>query len=267
MFKTVLKTIWSHLTINKTYAALNIGGLAIGIGCSLVIYKIIAYESSFDSYHKNYENIYRLIIEYKDPIEGIKYQEGQVHPLGGALRDDFPGIDAVMTFYAAKGQVSIENSNGNIQKYQENTGLVYAEPNIFKVFDFNFLAGDPSTALVDKGSVVISSSLVQKYFNLTADEVGEALNRLLVINNRSPLQVKGVIVDPPKNTDLPFKIIANYEDQVASNDHFGSGTDWNEYSSYTNCYLLLPGQISAATYENQLVDFYHNTIKKIRIKR
>lgn len=170
MFKTIIKTIRDHLNINKTYTAINIGGLAIGIGCSLVIYKIIAYESSFDSYHTNYENVYRLINEYKDPIEGIKYQEGQVHPLGAALRNDFPGIDAVMTYYSAKAQVSIKNNNGDIEKYQENTGLVYAEPNIFNFFDFNFLAGAPSTALVDKGNVVISSSLAQKYFNLTASK-------------------------------------------------------------------------------------------------
>ena len=118
MFKTIFKSILSHLNSNKTYTALNIGGLAIGIGCSLVIYKIIAYETSFDSYHKNYENVYRLINEYKDPIEGIIYSEAQVHPVGEALRNDFSGIDAVMTFYAAKGQVSIENNNGSIQKYQ-----------------------------------------------------------------------------------------------------------------------------------------------------
>ena len=208
------------------------------------------------------ENIYRLINEYKDPVEGIIYYESQVHPLGEALRNDFPGIDAVMTFYAAKAQVSIENSNGYIEKYQENTGLVYAEPNIFKVFDFDFLAGDPSTAIADKGSVVISSSLAQKYFNLSEKEVGEALNHVLIINNKSALQVRGIIANPPKNTDLPFKIIANYEDQAASNDYFGSGTDWNEYSSYTNCYLLLPSQISAAIFENQLVDFYHKYHKE-----
>ena len=55
------------------------------------------------------------------------------------------------------------------------------------------LAGNPSTAIVDKGSVVISSSLAQKYYNLSANEVGEALNRILVINNTSALQVKGII--------------------------------------------------------------------------
>jgi ABC-type antimicrobial peptide transport system permease subunit len=262
MIRTFLKTIWNHLSQNKAYAVINIGGLAIGIGCSLVIYKIIAFESGFDSYHKNYENVYRVINEFKDPKKGITYQEGQVHPLGEALRNDFPGIDAVMTYYAAKGQISVENNNGDIERYQENTGLVYAEPNIFKIFDFNFLAGDPSTALLNKGSVVITSSLAQKYFNLSAKEVSEALNRFLIINNKGTLQISGIISDPPMNTDLPFKIIANYKDQVASNDYYGRGTDWKQYNSYYNCYVLLPEQISLAGFENQVVGFFHKYNKQ-----
>lgn len=262
MLKTLLKTIRGHFTRNKIYTAINIGGLAIGIGCSLVIYKIIVYESSFDSYHTNYENIYRLINEYEDAVEGIKYQEGQVHPLGEALRSDFSGIDAVMTYYAAKGQISIENSKGDIQKYQENTGLVYAEPNIFKVFDFNFLAGNPSKALLDKGSVVISSSLAQKYFNLSAEEVEEALNRVLIIDNKGTLQVSGIISDPPMNTDLPFKIIANYKDQTLSNPYFKGGTDWQEANSVTNCYLLLSKGLSVTAFEDQLPAFFLKYHKK-----
>ena len=259
MLKSLIKTIWNHLRMNKTYAAINLGGLAIGIGCSLVIFKIIVYESSFDSYHHNYDNIYRLITEYQDPNEGIKYEEGQVPPVGEAIRNEFPGIDAVMTFYAAKGQISqisIENENGDIQRYQETKGIVCADPNIFKVFDFNFLAGNPSEAIINKGSVVISSSLAQKYFGLSEQEVGEAMNRLITINNKATLQVSGVISDPPKNTDLPFTIIANYYDQIIINPYFGGGTDWGAGHSSTNCYLLLQKDISVADFENKLLAFY-----------
>ncbi|HKK10017.1 MAG TPA: ABC transporter permease, partial [Bacteroidales bacterium] len=259
MIKSLYKTIRSHLIQNKIYALINIGGLAIGIGCSLVIFKIISYETSFDSYHANYENIYRLIIEYHDPARGVAYQEGQVPPVGEAIRNEFPGVDAVMTFYAAKGQIdqiSIENENGDIQRFQENKGIVCADPNIFKVFDFNFLAGNPSQAIINKGNVVISSSLAQKYFGLSESEVGEAMNRLITINNRVTLQVSGVISDPPKNTDLPFTIIANYYDQIIINPHFGGGTNWGAGHSATNCYLLLRNDISVAAFENQLLAFY-----------
>lgn len=259
MFKSIFKTIKNHISKNRTYAFINIISLAIGIGCSLVIYKVISYESNFDRHHTNYENIYRLIIEYQSPNEGTKYEEGQVPPVGEAIRNEFPGVDAVMTFYAAKGQtdqISIENENGDIQRYQENTGIVCADPNIFKVFDFSFLAGNPSQAIINKGNVVISSSLAQKYFGLSESEVGGAMNRYITINNRATLKVSGIISDPPKNTDLPFTIIANYYDQIIINPYFGDGTNWGAGHSATNCYLLLRNDISVAAFEKQLVAFY-----------
>jgi putative ABC transport system permease protein len=255
--KEFFKSAFRNILHNKIHSILNITGLAIGIGCGLVIFKIISYESGFDSYHKNYTNIYRLINEYKDPIEGLEYNEGQVHPLGEALRNDFAGIDAAMCFYADKGQINIENKNGTSERFMENSGLAYAEPEIFNIFDFEFMAGDPSKALRNKGSVVISSSLAQKYFKLSAQNVNKALGRFITINNKTTFQITGIISGPPENTDLPFKIIADYSSQAASNPYFGNGTDWNEYNSGTNCYLLLSDGISVNNFEKQLVSFFH----------
>ena len=241
---------------NKTYTILNIVGLGVSIACVLVIYKIVSYETSFDNYHKNSANIYRVISQFYFPDKGIVYDEGQMHPLGQAIRNDFPGVDAVMTFYAEKGQITIEKNDGLTEKFQEKTGLVYAESNIFKIFDFEFIAGDPSDAIANMGSAVISSSLAQKYFNLSPNEVYDAMNKTFIINNRTTFHVSGIISDPPENSDLPFKIIANYRDQTASNSYFRNGTDWYEGNSVTNCYLLLSEGISASSVEKQLVPFY-----------
>ncbi|MBN1986824.1 MAG: ABC transporter permease [Prolixibacteraceae bacterium] len=249
------KTIWRQLTRNRVYASINIVGLAIGIACGLVIYKIISYESGFDKYHKNYSNIYRLISQLEPPGEGIIYAESQVHPVGEAIRNDFPGVNAVMTFYAEKGQIAIQNSNGTFDRYQENTGLAYAEPEIFEIFDFDFLAGNPQNALSNTGSAVIISSLAQKYFKLNPENVADALGKSITINNRTTFSVTGVIADVPENTDLPFNIIADYKSQRASNPYFNGGTDWQEYNSATNCYLLLPRDISLADFENRLTAF------------
>jgi ABC-type antimicrobial peptide transport system permease subunit len=255
MGNNFIKIAWRQITRNRGYAAINIAGLAIGIACGLVIYKIISYESGFDKYHKNYSNIYRLISQLEPPGEGIIYAESQVHPVGEAIRNDFPGIDAVMTFYAENGQIAIENSNGTFERYQENTGLAYAEPEIFEIFDFDFLAGNPQNALSNAGSVVITSSLAQKYFNLSPGNVNNALGKSININNQKTFTISGVIADTPKNTDLPFTIIADYKSQTASNPYFNDGTDWEEYNSATNCYLLLPDDISPASFENQLTAF------------
>jgi len=250
-----IKIAWRQLTRNKVYAAINIVGLAIGIACGLVIYKIISYESGFDQYHKNYSNIYRIINQLEPPAEGIVYSEGQAHPLGAAIRNEFSGVSAVMTFFAEKGQIAIQNSNGNVDRYQEKTGLAYAEPEIFKIFDFDFLAGNPQNALSNTGSVVITSSLAQKYFKLNPENVADALGKSISINNKTVFRVTGIIADTPENTDLPFQIIADYKSQTASNPYFNNGTDWQEYNSATNCYVLLPHEISRADFEGQLASF------------
>ena len=237
------------------YTAINIAGLAIGIACGLVVYKIISYESGFDKYHKNYSNIYRLISQLEPPGEGIIYAESQVHPVGEAIRNDFPGVKAAMTYYAEKGQIAIENKNGTYDRYQENEGLAYVEAGFFEIFDFSFLAGNPHNALSNPGSVVITSTLAKKYFNLNSGNESNALGKVITVNNQKTLTVTGVIADTPENTDLPFTIIADYKSQTASNPYFNGGTDWNEYNSATNCYLLLPNEISPNDFDNQLTSF------------
>jgi putative ABC transport system permease protein len=255
MLKNFFRSTWRRLTRHKLYTTINIAGLAIGIACGLVIYKIISYETDFDRYHKNYSTIYRLINRIELPEEGIVYSEGQVHPIGEAIRNDFPEVKAVMTFYAKKGQVIIENNKGTIDRYLENEGLVYAEPELFEIFDFDFLAGNPQIALSNPGSVVITSSLAQKYFNLLPGNISDALDRSININNKKSFTVTGVLADTPENTDLPFGLIADYKSQTASNPYFNNGTDWQEYNSATNCYLQIPGKVSRADFENQLVPF------------
>ena len=81
------------------------------------------------------------------------------------------------------------------------------------------------------------------------------MGKSITINNQKTFTVTGVIADTPKNTDLPFTIIADYKSQTASNPYFNNGTDWQEYNSATNCYLLLPSDISPADFENRLTAF------------
>ncbi|MEZ5104571.1 MAG: FtsX-like permease family protein [Draconibacterium sp.] len=250
-FKTAIR----QLTRNKIFTAINIVGLAIGIACGLVVYKIISYESGFNQFNKNYPNIYRLISRLEPPGAGTILAEGQIHPLGGAIRNDFSGVVAAMTFYANNGQISIENANGTFDRYLEKEGLAYAEPQIFEIFDFNFLAGNPQTALLNAGSIVINSSLAQKYFNIKPGNETDVLGKSININNKGTFSITGVFTDLPETTDLPFKLIGDYKSQSASNPYFNDGTDWQEYNSNTNCYLLLPSEISAADLENQLVPF------------
>lgn len=256
MFRNYLATAFRSMKREKLFAFMNIAGLAIGIGCGLVIYKIINYELSFDSYHKNAAQLYRVICKYQHPQYGTVFSEGQVHPLSEAFRNDFAGVDAAQTFYAKEAQMTITDQKGNPERFQEYSGVAYAENSLFKLFDFNFIAGDPSKALVNRGSAVITSSLAQKYFKLKPDEVSIAMGKTIVVNNKTAFIVTGVIDDTKPNSDIPFQFIGDYADQTASNPYFNDGTDWMEYNSNTNTWIMLPAGMTAESMAPQLPAFF-----------
>ena len=103
---------------------MNISGLALGIACAIVIYKIIAYDLSYDKHQENYANLYRVVNE-DVTTEGTSLWSGQVHPLAQALRNDFSSLQAAMTFYDKDGLIGIDDGAGNIKRYQETKGVVF----------------------------------------------------------------------------------------------------------------------------------------------
>ncbi len=263
MIKNYLLTAIRHMRREKLFALMNIAGLAMGIGCGFVIYKIVQYERSYDRYQKNYEQVYRVVNKYTHPQYGVVYQAGQVHPLGEALTSDF-GIETTMTFYAKGAQVTVQDAQGNPDRFQEYRGVAYAGANFFDIFDYTFVAGDPKTALVNRGSVVVTESLARKYFKLSDKEVGLALGRTITINSATTFTVTGVVHDVPANSDIPFTLIGSYADQTASNPYYRDGVDWNEYNSETNCYALIPDASRAANIQRLLPGFLLKYVGKER---
>ncbi len=247
MLKNYFITALRNISRERFFATMNIAGLALGIGCALVIYKVINYELSYDTHHKNYEKVYRLVRE-NVVATGIDYTPSVPHPLGGALREDFPGTTVAMTNANGSSQITIDNANKDM--FQEERKVAFVEPKIFEIFDFEFLVGDKATCLEHKGSVVMTTSLAQKYFKLQPNEMDKAIGKSLSIDNSVTAIVTAVIADIPKNTDFPFEMFLYYKDQAAINPYFSEGKQWNSNSSATNCYLMLAKGSSVETMES-----------------
>ncbi len=160
-----------------------------------------------------------------------------------------------MTFYSKEAQITVINKDGEPDRFQEYSGIAYADSLFFNIFDFDFIAGNPSTALINRGTAVITSSLAQKYFKLKPSEVSQAVGKSVLVNNTVTFVITGVVADPPKNSDLPFTFIGDYADQFATNPYFKNGVDWDEYNSDTNCWITLPGGTTAQSLEDQLPPF------------
>ncbi len=254
MLKNYFITSLRFIRREKVFALMNVAGLAMGIACALIIYKILDHEFSFDKHHENYDCIYRVINE-DITTEGKRLLRGQTHPLGQAFRNDFPNIQATMTFYDGDALIAIDDGNGNIKRFQEKKGIAFVEPEFLEMFTLKFLVGDKKSAFDERQKVIITESKAKKYFGLTSENLSEAIGRSVILENKQTTYVSAVIADPPKSSDFPFEVLFHYKDQGAANPWFYEGEDWGEYNSDTNCFLLLSGNEDPKAFEKQLVAF------------
>ncbi|WP_436515988.1 ABC transporter permease [Ekhidna sp. To15] len=254
MLKNYFKTAIRNLTRNKVYSILNILGLALGIGCALVIYKVIVFENSFDEHQKNYDNIYRVV------THGIRAGEvskgaGTPHPVGSSLREDYPDVGKVVrTHYVWGNQVNVKEGN-EIKKFLLEDGIAYLDNSYFEVFTVEFLGGDKETALTEPNTAVISASQCRKLFGIENGKEADAIGRTLNIGNLQDYKVVGVIADPPEATNFPFTILLDYDSQASINPYYGEGKRWNSTSSSTNTYILVAGGFNQKAFDTKLIDF------------
>ncbi|MEO9850366.1 MAG: FtsX-like permease family protein [Reichenbachiella sp.] len=266
MFKNYLKTIYRNIKREKLFTLLNLSGLGLGLGCVLVIFKIISYELSFDKHHSNYDNIYRAVRESRIS-SGISYNEGVPHPVGEGLRADYPELIVARTHYE-NGQIAVQRKDGDYDRYQEDDGVVFAESSVFAVFDFGFIAGDSATCLDQPNSVVISRSKAKQYFGLNDDNLDQAMGQQILYENKVLLTVKALIEDYKETTNIPFSVLIHYENLDGINPYYRKG-NWGSNSSATNCYMLVPDQFDVANFEELLVGFvdkYHGENASVDLK-
>lgn len=246
MFKNYFKTTFRALYKNKTYALINISGLALGIVCALAIFLIIRFELNFDTYHQDSERIFR-VVKTTDAFGETFYGPGMPYPLPTAMRNDFPEIEQISIVDNNMGApvISVER-NGDISRYKEDDNVVaFVEADYFRIFNYNWLYGNSETVLDNPNAVVISGALAQKYFG---DE--NPIGKRLTFNNRLPLQVTGVIENLPQNTDLPFTMLIAYDPTVRGNDNWGS------MATSVQCYLKLPDNLNPQQLESRFADFF-----------
>ena len=267
MFRNYFTTAYRNLKRNSAYALLNIAGLALGIGCALVTYKVITYELSFDRHHENYDHIYR-VVRYNQLEEGNPHDAGAPYPLSAALREDFPSIkQAAIVDYHTNQQVNIKLDNGEYQRYREQSGVTFAEQEVFEILDFDWIVGNPRTALSNPDEVVLSKSWAQKYFGLEPNQLDLALGRMIEINNVNPLKVVGVYEDFPETTDYPFRMVISFWSLKGFTRYFYDAKEWGSVSSTTNCLVLLNESADSDVLERQFPDFLDRRIDENESQR
>jgi len=232
------------------YGLLNVLGLGLGIGCALVIFKVISFEESFDKHLSNYDNIYRIYHENIYP-DGIKPGQGTPHPVGPAVREEFPDAEMVVrTQYSYGGQINVIEKD-NRKKFLLDEGIAFVENDFFKLFDVTFLTGDVESALLEPNSAIITQSMAWKFFELKKGEEVKALGKTINHSNQKDFVVKGIIADPPENSNFQFTVLLNYEDQEGINPYYNKD-NWGSTSSNTNTWVLVNDGFDEDSFNDRL---------------
>jgi putative ABC transport system permease protein len=242
MLKNYLKITLRNLRRNKAYSLINVAGLAIGMACCILILLFVQDELSYDRFHRNKENVYRVQIAFRHPQTGAT-SEMAINPyrLAEALRTDFPELPQVVRLYP-QGRTLIRRGE---QRFNEN-GFYFVDPNIFEVFSLRLLEGDPATALREPYTVVITEEIARKYFG-NEYPIGQSLTY-----DNDELKITGVMAELPGNSHFHCDFIAS---MAVANQEFSRIVleNWGEMTVYT--YVLLPAGTSPAELEGRFDAF------------
>lgn len=217
------------------FLMLNLAGLTIGMTSFLLITIYVLHELSYDRFHKNYENIYR--IKVKGIMAGATLDQAiTAAPMAQAILNDYPEIlHAVRLNRSGAWLVK----NGEI-RFNED-GVLFADSSFFSVFDFRLLNGNPRTALVNPRSMILTEKFAKKYFG-NEDPVGK---RLSLEADTNLYTVTGVIENIPANSHIKFDMLGSLNSLGDSKSN-----EWLNHNYYT--YIVLKDGIKKSALEAKL---------------
>ena len=173
------------------YTLINIFGLALGIASCLLIFLVVRYELGYDAFNSKADRIYRV------NHHSIDYNPRVSPGVAPALRNDFPELEVAQFFYD-DGLFKIGNDRYNEKNF------AFADEYVPRVFDYEWLAGDPHSALTNPNSIVLTETWARKYFG-NRDAMGQTIN----VQNQWDCKVTGIIRDLPGNTSLPLPLLVS----------------------------------------------------------
>jgi len=242
MFFKNLQFAFRSIGRNKNYSVINILGLAIGIASCILIFLVVRYEGSFDNFHSKKDRIYRVTTFFSDN-SGSGGNRGTPFPLPEAIRKDYPQLEKVAGLYTNNGdQITITDPKPGKDKtiFNEGRGVFFIEPQFFEIFDFPWLAGDPSTGLSEPYSAALTQEVAERYFGDWKSAIGKTFQ----LNNRRVFKITGILKNIPTNTDFPFKILISYKSLSRS-----LFTDWVTTYGDHNSFVLLPPNMSSQQFD------------------
>ncbi len=259
MIRNYLKIAFRNLMKHKFISGINLFGLTIGITCCLLILAYILHELSYDKYHQNAKNIYRLERTFRNPDTGIPTLElGTVAPpVAPLLLNDFKEIKNITRFLSA-GTSSLRYE----EKRFNEENVYFADENLFKVFDISVKKGNPAKALNDPYSVMLTEDVAKKYFGND-----DPINKVIRMDNQFDFKVTGIYKNFPSNSHIHPNIMVSFNTLKDTSIYGEEGlrTNWGNNSFFT--YLHLPDNYDAKGLEAQFPAFLERHVGEENVSK
>jgi len=242
MNRFALLALYRSLTRHKLYAALNIGGLAVGIAVFLVLGLYVRFETSYEKWLPNYRQIY--VVQTIWNLPGSPFNGAFPYTMGGLLdqmREDFPGTVGTR-IRGGEGGGTVLRGGAAI-----NEDVAQVDSSFFQVFDLPMVRGDGRRALADPAGAVISESAARKYFG-TTDPVGQTIT--IAEETAQSYRILGVFRDLPVNSELKFSILIRLPTTAPPTENW---YHWGSTSLST--YLRFDTPATASAFKQKLTAF------------
>lgn len=236
MLRNYLKISLRNLFRQKAFSFINISGLAIGMACSIIILLWVQHELSYDRFHRNADNLYRITasLAHLDVHAGVTPT-----PLAQAISAQIPEIrKAVRVSPPHKGLLQVGD------RTFEEKQILYVDSTFLEMFSFPLVAGNPQTALHNPDGILITEEMAKKYFG-NEDPLGMTIRK----DQHDDLTVTGILADVPENSHIQFDFIQPMA-FLARTDRDLKENIWGNFNFFTYVALAETADASPAALQD-----------------
>ncbi|MBA4850867.1 ABC transporter permease [Emticicia sp. BO119] len=248
MLKNYLKIALRNLFRNKVYSFINIAGLSIGLAAAMLIMLYTKDEVSYDRFHANNPNIYRVTTEWINPDGSIKQADGTTGYFQGPKFK--AGVPEIQSY------VRLRSDFRNIRQGTEIKGysVLETDANFFSVFTFQLISGNPAKALEKPQSIVVSDEMALKLFKDT-DVLGKTID-FVEEDKLVPYLITGVAKKAPQNSSIKFDFLLP---MIVKNEEYQNNENW--FNFFLNTFVVLSPNANEIAAEAKMKRVYESEAK------
>lgn len=243
MLRNYFKIAFRNLFKNKVYSFINISGLAVGMACCMAICLYVYDEFSYDRFHPNAPNLYRVV--GKQNQSGTIFNDASLPGLlSPALKAEFAEIKQFCRISRHRGVVQ-HDSTIIEPKLMDMFGV---DNSFFEMFNFTLLRGNPKEVLLRPNDIIISERMAERFFGSNWHASSEILGQAFKFDNET-FTLVGIAGNPPDNSHIQFDILFSFLYTENNTRQY----KWNNDGHFN--YLLLDPKADIAAMNNKMREY------------